>query len=175
MIPYLWLPLKYPQKLATLCYFFNPEENKILLLHRVKKENDMHQDKYIGVGGKLEPYESPWQCMVREIKEETDVKPLDLTFRAIIFFNDINKNSIHPALNWLVFVYRCTKYVGKIRENSEGKLVWVDLDKDFPYLNIWEGDKTFVPKLLREEKFFEAIFTYNGSDESLVDYKLLTS
>jgi 8-oxo-dGTP diphosphatase len=164
--------LKHSHKLATLCYFYNPDNNKVLLLHRVKKENDMHQDKYIGVGGKLDPYESPWQCMVREIKEETAVKPIDLTFRAIIYFDDLNRDKIHPALNWLVFVYRCTKYEGVITENNEGKFVWVDLDKIFPTLNLWEGDKVFVPKLIKENDFFEAVFTYDGSDESLVDFKI---
>ena len=130
------------QKLATLCYFY--QNGKILLLHRVKKVNDMHEGKYIGVGGKIEVYESPRECMLREIDEEAGIKPLDLTLRSVIYFNEVGNQNIHPALNYLVFVYRATKFEGEIRQSDEGTLIWKTVD-EFQKLNLWEGDKIFVP------------------------------
>ena len=163
---------KFPQKLATLCYIWNPASNKVLLLHRVIKKDDMHKNKFIGVGGKLEAYESPRQGIVREIQEETGIMPLDLTFRAIIYFKELNNTNKHPALNYLVFTYRCTQYKGMIKEiTDEGELLWVDLDTEYTKLNVWEGDKIFVPKVIRENIFFEAIFEYN-SEGKLINYVL---
>ena len=158
-----FLESKYPQKLATLCYIWDPTVNKVLVLHRVKKKDDMHKNKYIGVGGKLEAYESPRQGMVREIKEEVGIEPIDLTFRALIYFKELNNANKHPALNYLVFAYRCTQYKGKIKETTdEGELVWVDLDIEYQKLDLWEGDRVFVPKVIKENTFFEAIFEYNS-------------
>lgn len=156
------------QKLATLCYIY--KDGKILLLHRVKKQNDMHEGKFIGIGGKIEVYESPRECMFREIYEETGIKPLDLTLRSVIYFNEIGNKNIHPALNYLVFVYRATKYDGEIRDSDEGILVWKSYD-EFKALNLWEGDKIFVPKVIFENEFFEATFNYTF-DEKLIDYNI---
>ena len=96
------------QKLATLCYLYH--KKKILLLHRVKKQNDMHEGKYIGLGGKIEPYESPRECMIREIFEESGIKPLDLTLRSIFYFNEVGSQNIHPALNYILYVYPATEF-----------------------------------------------------------------
>ena len=156
------------QKLATLCYLYSDE--KILLLHRVKKNNDMHEGKYIGLGGKVEPYESPRECMFREIKEESGIVPLDLTLRSIIYFNEVGNQNVHPALNYLVFVYRATEYQGNIQTSNEGDLVWKSLE-EFHHLNLWEGDKIFVPKVIFENNFFEATFNYTPN-EKLVNYSI---
>lgn len=153
------------QKLATLCYFF--VDGRILLLHRTKKKNDIHQDKYIGVGGKLESYESPREGMMREIFEETGVRPLDLTYRALIYFKEDGNLDLNPALNYLVFVYTATGFEGEIVTNSpEGDLLWFTLD-EFMQLNLWEGDKIFVPKVVQERSFFEAVFEYTPAEELL--------
>ncbi|MHA2363050.1 MAG: NUDIX hydrolase [Candidatus Hodarchaeales archaeon] len=157
------------QKLATLCYLYH--NNKLLLLHRVKKINDMHEGKFIGIGGKMEPYESPRDCMLREIEEESGIKPKDLTLRASIYFKEAGNGYKHDALNYLVFVYRVTEYEGIIpSENTEGKFVWKSLE-EFNQLNVWEGDKIFVPKLINEDRFFEATFIYTP-DEQLVEYMI---
>ena len=156
------------QKLATLCYFYCNE--KILLLHRVKKVNDMHEGKFIGLGGKIEVYESPRECMFREIYEESGIKPLDLTLRSVIYFNEVGNKNIHPALNYLVFVYRATQYEGTIQDSNEGNIVWKTMD-EFKQLNLWEGDKIFVPKVIFENDFFEATFNYTP-DEKLISYSV---
>ena len=155
------------QKLATLCYIYVNNE-KILLLHRTKKENDMHEGKFIGVGGKLEPYESPLECMKREIQEETGLIPLDLTLRSVIYFQEQGNTNLHPALNYLVFVYRLTKFDGELQTTNEGEFVWKTME-EFLKLNLWTGDKIFVPKVLLEDNFFEAKFIYS-SDEELIEY-----
>lgn len=156
------------QKLATLCYIY--KDGKLLLLHRVKKKNDMHEGKYIGLGGKLEPYESPREGMLREIKEEAGIVPSDLVLRAVIYFQEKENRDVHDALNYLVFVYRATNFEGNIHENYEGRLVWIGLD-EFKELNVWEGDKTFVPKVVLENTFFEATFVYT-LDEKLVNFEV---
>ena len=156
------------QKLATLCYLYHSE--KIILLHRVKKINDMHEGKYIGLGGKIEPYESPRECMIRDIYEESGIKPLDLVLRSTIYFNEVGSHNIHPALNYLVFVYKATKFEGKLQPSNEGELVWKSYD-EFTKLNLWEGDKIFVPKVIFENIFFEASFKYSP-DEKLVSYTI---
>jgi len=155
-------------KLATLCYTYS--DNKILLLHRTKKVNDMHQNKFIGIGGKIEPYESPYECMLREIDEEAGFKPIDLTLRGVIYFKEDGGENLHPALNYLVFVYRVTKFNGKIKNSDEGELVWKTFEEFFN-LNLWEGDKIFVPKIINENSFFEATFVYNRQEE-LLSYEI---
>lgn len=156
------------QKLATLCYIYHNE--KILLLHRVKKVNDMHEGKFIGLGGKIEVYESPRECMLREIYEESGIKPLDLELRSVIYFNEVGNQNIHPALNYLVFVYRATQFEGELQSSNEGILVWKTID-EFQKLNLWEGDKIFVPKIIFENAFFEATFNYSP-DEKLLSYSI---
>lgn len=158
-------------KLATLCYTFT--NNKLLLLHRTKKVNDMHEGKYIGLGGKMEPFESPYECMVREIKEEANIIPKDLTLRSVIYFKEEGGKNTHPALNYLVFVYRMTKFKGEPVDSNEGELVWKTFD-EFNNLNLWEGDKIFVPKVIKENLFFEATFVYN-KNEKLVEYNIRES
>lgn len=157
------------QKLATLCYIYKNE--KLLLLHRVKKQNDMHAGKYIGIGGKLEPYESPREGMLREIKEEAGITPTDLILRAIIYFQELGNQDKHGALNYLVFVYRATKFEGKIQETYEGEFVWKTID-ELMQLSIWEGDKVFVPKIVLEDQFFEAKFIYHPETEDVVEYNI---
>ena len=158
------------QKLATLCYFYSDE--KILLLHRVKKVNDMHEGKFIGLGGKIEANESPRECMFREIDEEAGIKPLDLTLRSVIYFNEVGNQNLHPALNYLVFVYRATKYEGNIQPSNEGNLVWKTFN-EFQTLNLWEGDKIFVPKVIFENDFFEATFNYTPENLHRIPLVLL--
>jgi 8-oxo-dGTP diphosphatase len=155
-------------KLATLCYVYHNE--KILLLHRVKKVNDMHEGKYIGIGGKMESYENPRECLLREIDEEAGIKPLDLTLRSIIYFKEEGNLNLHPALNYLVFVYRATEFEGEIQPSNEGNLVWKTIE-EFHQLTLWEGDKIFVPKLIFENAFFEATFIYTP-EEKLVSYSI---
>lgn len=146
-------------KITTLCYILNKE--KVLFLLRNKKENDLNENKYIGVGGKLEKDESPKEDIIREIKEETGLNAKNVKLKGIITF-------ILPKWeNELCFVYTCDEYEGIMHECDEGELVWVD-KKDINKLNLWEGDKLFLPKLF-EDKLFIMKLIYDIND-NLINY-----
>jgi len=141
-------------KLATLCYIKDKSAGKTLMLHRVKKENDMHKDKWNGLGGKLHAGESPEECVIREIREESGLDIVNprlngfITFPAFDGFDD-----------WYVFVYTATEFSGELIDSPEGNLEWVP-DSELPKLPLWEGDKIFF-KWIEEEKFFSAKFNYD--------------
>jgi 8-oxo-dGTP diphosphatase len=146
-------------KLATLCYI--KDDGKTLMIHRVKKENDMHHGKWNGLGGKLEPGETPEECVIREVEEECgllirnpQLKGL-LTFPAFDGFDD-----------WYVFVYVTTECEGVMIESEEGILKWIP-DSDLLQLPLWDGDKIFL-KWLDQKGFFSAKFVYKNGN--LVDY-----
>ena len=146
-------------KITTLCYILNKE--KVLFLLRNKKENDLNENKYIGVGGKLEKDESPKEGIIREIKEETGLNAKNVKLKGIITF-------ILPKWeNELCFVYTCDEYEGIMHECDEGELVWVD-KKGINKLNLWEGDKLFLPKLF-EDKLFIMKLIYDIHD-NLIKY-----
>ncbi len=148
-------------KLTTLCYI--EKGDKYLMLHRVKKENDLNHDKWVGVGGKFEPDETPEECMLREVREETGLTLTKYQFRAILTFlsDEWETEYIH--------LYTASEFTGTLLECDEGNLEWIpksEIDK----LKLWEGDKIFF-KLLRETKdFFSLKLRYEG--EKLVETKL---
>ncbi len=148
-------------KLTTLCYI--EKDDKYLMLHRVKKENDLNHDKWVGVGGKFEPDETPEECMLREVREETGLTLTRYRFRAILTFlsDEWETEYIH--------LYTASEFTGTLLECDEGNLEWIpksEIDK----LKLWEGDKIFF-KLLREtEDFFSLKLRYEG--EKLVETKL---
>ncbi len=141
-------------KLTTLCYI--EKENKYLMLHRVKKENDINHDKWIGVGGKFEEQETPEECLLREVKEETGLTLTKYRYRGLLTFiyDDMETEYI--------YLFTATEYTGEITECSEGTLEWIDKTKinDLP---IWEGDKIFFDILNNEEvRFFSLKLKYQG-------------
>jgi 8-oxo-dGTP diphosphatase len=147
-------------KLATLCYVVDREKNKTLMLHRVKKQNDMHEGKWNGLGGKFEAGESPEDCVIREIHEESGLTIADPKLKGFITF---------PAFDgfddWYVFLFVAEKFSGQLIDSPEGNLEWIENEKllDLP---LWEGDKIFLP-WLNGEKFFSAKFEYeNGAYKS---------
>ena len=148
-------------KLTTLCYI--EKDDKYLMLHRVKKENDLNHDKWVGVGGKFEPDETPEECMLREVREETGLTLTKYRFRAILTFlsDEWETEYIH--------LYTASEFTGTLLECDEGNLEWIpksEIDK----LKLWEGDKIFF-KLLREtEDFFSLKLRSEG--EKLVETKL---
>lgn len=148
-------------KLTTLCYI--EKDDKYLMLHRVKKENDLNHDKWVGVGGKFEPDETPEECMLREVREETGLTLTKYQFRAILTFlsDEWETEYIH--------LYTASEFTGTLLECDEGNLEWIpksEIDK----LKLWEGDKIFF-KLLREtDDFFSLKLRYEG--EKLVETKL---
>ncbi len=145
-------------KLTTLCYI--ERDNQYLMLHRTKKKNDQSQGKWLGIGGKLEQDESPEECMKREILEETGLTVTEYTFAGVItFVSDIWETEY-------MFLYVVTGFTGEMIVCDEGDLQWIEKDKVME-LNLWEGDRIFIRRLLEEAYGFSIRYVYQGDD--LVD------
>ncbi|MDE2490021.1 MAG: 8-oxo-dGTP diphosphatase [Elusimicrobia bacterium] len=136
---------------ATLCYV--RRRGRTLMLHRNKKENDVHRGKWNGLGGKLEAGESPEDCVVREVREESGLRIRAPRLRGVLTFP-----AFKDGEDWLVFVYTATRFSGRLGECAEGTLAWVR-DEEIPGLPLWEGDRVFLP-WLDERRFFSAKFVY---------------
>ncbi len=137
---------------TTLCYM--NIEGRTLMLHRIKKKNDVNHDKWIGIGGKFEHGESPEECMLREFREETGLKLKRWKYRGIVTF---------VSDTWCEYMHLFTAdaYEGELRECDEGALEWIAWDKicDLP---IWEGDKVFLRLLQERDVFFSLKLVYDG-------------
>ncbi len=144
--------------MTTLCYI--EKDDKYLMMHRVKKENDMNQDKWVGIGGHFEEGESPEECLCREVSEETGLKLTDYRLRGIITFVSDRWQTEY------MFLYTADEYEGSIGECSEGVLEWVDKPAVYS-LPVWEGDRIFFRLLEQEEPFFSLKLRYKG--ETLVE------
>ena len=145
---------KTPQ-LTTLCYLIR--DNQYLMMHRVKKENDINKDKWIGVGGHFEDGESPDECLLREVKEETGLTLLDYKARGIITF--IYGEDVVEYMH----LYTSDSFTGTLTDCDEGELVWVPVS-EVPGLPIWEGDKVFFRLLEEREDFFSLKLVYDRND-----------
>ena len=140
-------------KNTTLCYLLQGDE--VLLLHRIKKKNDLNHDKWIGIGGKFEEGESPEECLLREAWEETGLILTDYDYRGIVTFVSDEWEGEYMHL------YTATGWTGTLKECDEGVLEWVGWEK-MKSLPQWEGDKIF-PRLLEEKApFFPLKLSYTG-------------
>lgn len=140
---------------TTLCYI--EKNGKYLMLHRVKKENDANRDKWIGIGGGFEPGETPEQCLLREVKEETGLTLTAYRYRAVIdFFSDRWEDEV-------MHLFTATEYEGEITECDEGVLEWIAID-DLLSLPQWEGDKIFLNLLRQDAPFFRLLLQYRGEN-----------
>ena len=146
-------------KNVTLCYI--EKNGKYLLLHRTKKENDLNKDKWIGVGGKFEDKESPEECVVREVKEETGLTLNSYELRCVVTFVSNEWETEY------MYVFTSNDFTGKLIECKEGELEWIDKEK-VRNMPTWEGDKIFLDRILEDTPFFTAKVEYEG--EKLVDY-----
>ena len=140
-------------KIGTLCYI--DDGTKTLMMHRVKKKNDMHEGKWNGLGGKLISGESPEDCVIREVFEESGLTIIEPIFRGIITFPKFDGFE-----DWIVFVYTANNFTGELIECDEGILEWINNNK-LMSLNLWEGDKIYM-KWIHDEKFFSAKFIYKN-------------
>lgn len=138
---------------ATLCYIRS--KGRTLMMHRNKKEGDVHRGKWNGLGGKLDAGESPDECVVREIREESGLTLLDPRLRGVLTFP-----AFKPGEDWLVFVYTATRFEGEVGACAEGDLEWVP-DERVASLPLWEGDQIFLP-WLEKDRFFSGKFVYRG-------------
>ena len=140
-------------KLATLCYV--RKDDQTLMIHRVKKANDIHQGKWNGLGGKFEPGESPEQCVVREIKEEAGLTIQAPRYHGLLIFADFKHE------DWYVWVFSADQFTGDLAaESNEGDLQWIP-DEKLTSLNLWPSDQIFLP-WLDSGKVFSARFQYAG-------------
>ena len=152
--------------LTTLCYI--EKDDCYLMLHRVKKEVDVNKGKWIGVGGKFEKDESPDECLLREVEEETGLTLLAYRMRGILTFQSTGWESEY------IFLYTADEYKGELKECSEGTLKWVPKD-EIGKLNLWEGDKIFLEYLKEDRPFFSMKLSYDKDvlKEVRVDGKIL--
>lgn len=140
---------------TSLCYIERGSE--YLMLHRVKKENDENHDKWIGIGGKFENGESPDECMLREMREETGLTALSWRARGIVTFvsDECGTEYMH--------LFTCDRFSGSMKDCDEGVLEWVDKSRLLS-LPIWEGDKIFLRLLDEEAPFFLLKLCYKGDE-----------
>lgn len=150
-------------KLTTLCYI--KKAGKTLFLHRNKKVNDVHWDKYIGLGGKMEVGEAPDECIIREVYEESGLSLKQLRLKGVMTFPKFDGRE-----DWYSFLYVGEEFTGEIIESDEGELHWIE-DEAIMDLNLWEGDRLFL-NWLEQYEFFSAKFIYQ--EGKLLDYKLLS-
>lgn len=145
--------------LSTICYI--EKNNKYLMLHRTKKENDISKDKWIGIGGKFENNESPEECIKREVFEETGLKLKTFKLRGIVTYTSKEWETEY------MYIFTSNDFEGDLIECNEGDLEWIDKEK-IVNLNTWEGDKLFLKKLENDNNFFTMKFEYDG--DNLLNY-----
>ncbi len=142
--------------LSTLCYI--ERDGKYLMLHRTVKKQDVNKDKWIGVGGHFEAGESPEECLLREVREETGYTLTSWKYRAIVTFVSGGGMTEYMSL------YTADGFRGDPIPCDEGELAWVDKE-EILRLNIWEGDKIFFRLLDEREDFFSLKLVYDGGDK----------
>ena len=140
---------------STLCYIENPQGD-YLMLHRIKKKNDLNHDKWVGVGGKFEDGESPEECVVRETREETGLTLTDYQYRGLVTFVSDQWETEY------MHVFTATGWTGSLIECNEGVLEWIHKDQ-LMTLPLWAGDKLFLD-LIHDPgtPFFSMKLRYEG-------------
>ena len=140
---------------STLIYLEN-EAGEYLMLHRVKKENDINRDKWIGVGGGFEYGESPEECAVRETWEETGLTLTDYRYRGIVTFDCEGQKCTQ-----YMHLFTASAWTGTPHPCDEGELAWIK-KRDLLSLPLWEGDKIFLRLLDEDAPFFSLKLRYRG-------------
>ena len=143
---------------STLCYVLRGGE--VLMLHRVKKKNDINKDKWIGIGGKFEAEESPDECLLREAKEETGLTLTSWRCRGVVTFLNVGGEGEY------MYLFTADGFEGELTDCDEGDLQWVS--REFvSKLPAWEGDKIFLDLLWQDAPFF--LLTLRYRNEKLVE------
>ena len=140
---------------TTLCYIERGDE--YLMLHRVKKENDLNRDKWIGLGGKFEKDESPEECLLREVYEESGLTLSSWRYRGIVTFVSDTWPTEYMHL------FTADGFEGEIKTCDEGELEWIKKSRLYD-LSLWEGDRVFLRLLDTDEPFFSLKLKYRGDE-----------
>lgn len=138
---------------TTLCHI--ERDGKYLMLHRVKKKNDLNQDKWVGIGGKFEDKESPEECNIRETLEETGLLLNSMRYCGIVTFVSDKWETEY------MHIFHSDDFSGELKDCDEGELCWVDI-KEIYNLPIWEGDKIFLRLIEEKVPFFSLKLQYEG-------------
>lgn len=149
-------------QLATIVYV--RQSGRTLMIHRVKKANDMHAGKWNGLGGKLEPGETPEECAIREVLEESGLQIVRPRFRGTIVFPQFSQ-----GVDWFTFVFVAEQFSGDVIDSREGVLAWID-DERLLDLNLWPGDRIFL-RWLDDVGTFSAKFVYAAGE--LTNYQVV--
>lgn len=143
-------------RLTTLCYI--EREDAYLMMHRVSKKHDVNKDKWIGLGGHFEEGESPEECLLREVWEESGLRLLSYRFRGILTFSSVGG----PVEDMeYICLYTADRFEGELTDCREGTLEWVKKE-DVMGLNLWEGDRIFFRLLNENAPFFSLKLSYEG-------------
>ncbi len=155
-------------KQTTLCYI--ERDGAYLMLHRTKKENDENRDKWVGVGGKFENGESPEDCMMREVFEETGLSVTKYAYRGIVTFVSNLYGTEHMHL------FTISGFSGEVKDCDEGELEWIE-KSDLLALPMWEGDRIFLKLLDVDRPFFSLKLVYSGDTltRAVLDGKVIKS
>ena len=138
---------------TTLCYI--ERDGRYLMLHRVKKVNDINHDKWIGIGGKFEDKESPEDCVLREVREETGLILTSYAYRGLVTFVSDRYETEYMHL------FTADGFAGELIDCDEGTLEWVPRER-VPDLPTWAGDRIFLDLLMRDVPFFSLKLAYEG-------------
>ena len=154
-------------KNTSLCYI--ERNGRYLMLHRVKKEHDENRDKWIGIGGKFEQAESPEDCVLREVREETGLRLTQYRYCGIITFVSDRWQTEYMHL------FHATGFTGALRECDEGQLEWIAIDRLLA-LPQWAGDRIFLDLMQKNVPFFSLKLRYEGETlaEAVLNGKPLT-
>lgn len=142
-------------KNTTLCYI--EKDDQYLMLLRNKKRVDINKGKWIGVGGHFEEGESPEECLVREVFEETGLTLTSYKFRGLVTFSSDQWQTEY------MFLYTADGFEGELKECNEGELRWIP-KSEILNLNLWEGDKEFLKILFEDHDVFSMKLSYQGDE-----------
>jgi len=147
-------------ELTTLCYI--EKDDCYLMLHRISKKNDINKDKWIGVGGHVEGRETPDECLLREVREETGLILTSFRMRGIVTFLSGRGTDEYMFL-FTADGFEPADPAGPLKKCDEGVLEWIK-KSDVPALNLWEGDRIFLRLLLERDDFFLLKLVYDEND-----------
>lgn len=140
-------------KITTLCYISCAD--RTLMLHRTKKKNDENEGKWVGIGGKFEAGESPEECLLREVYEETGIVLEEYLFRGIVTFVSDKWGTEYMCL------YTAKAENEAVKDCAEGDLCWIETEK-LDTLPMWEGDRIFFDLIRKNSPFFSLKLSYEG-------------